>query len=115
VLQKPKRFEASGGYDKDGFLYAVFGNRFQVAKIRVDLNPDKKGNEILERRINFGCGLGQAQKGQEQKALRQKGLDAYLSRDLAPLECSVTWTRTLRGMGICSYNVFLFVESTFQI
>jgi hypothetical protein len=46
-FKKPKRFEASGVFYKDGFLYVVFDNLYQVAKIRVDLNPKKKGNKLL--------------------------------------------------------------------
>jgi hypothetical protein len=46
-FKKPKRFEASGVYYNDGFLYVVFDNLYQVAKIRADLDPDKKGNELL--------------------------------------------------------------------
>jgi hypothetical protein len=47
LFKKPKRFEASAVLYKDGFLYVVFDNLHQVAKIRPDLNPKNKGNELL--------------------------------------------------------------------
>ena len=46
-FKKPERFEASGVVYKDAYLYVVFDNLYQVAKIRADLNPKKKGNELL--------------------------------------------------------------------
>jgi hypothetical protein len=46
-FKKPKRFEASGVFFKDSFLYVVFDNLYGVARIRADLNPKKKGNELL--------------------------------------------------------------------
>jgi hypothetical protein len=46
-FKKTKRFEASGVFYHDGFLYVVFDNLYQVARIRVDLNPKKKGNDLL--------------------------------------------------------------------
>jgi len=46
-FKKPDRFEASDVIYRDGFLYVVFDNLYQIAKIRADLNPDKEGNELL--------------------------------------------------------------------
>jgi hypothetical protein len=46
-FKKPDRFEASDVIYKDGFLYVVFDNLYQIAKIRLDLDPKKKGNELL--------------------------------------------------------------------
>lgn len=46
-FKKPERFEASGVVYKDAYLYVVFDNLYQVAKIRADLDPKKKGNELL--------------------------------------------------------------------
>ena len=46
-FKKPDRFEASDVIYKDGFLYVVFDNLYQIGKIRADLNPKKEGNELL--------------------------------------------------------------------
>ena len=46
-FKKPDRFEASDVIYSDGFLYVVFDNLYQVAKIRADLDPKKEGNELL--------------------------------------------------------------------
>ena len=46
-FKNPNRFEASDVVYKDGFLYVVFDNLYQVARIRVDLDPKKKGNKFF--------------------------------------------------------------------
>jgi hypothetical protein len=46
-FKKPKRFEASAVLYKDGFLYVVFDNLYQAAKIHPDLNPKNKANLLL--------------------------------------------------------------------
>ena len=46
-FKKPNRFEASDVVYMDGFLYVVFDNLYQVARIRVDLDPKKNGNKFF--------------------------------------------------------------------
>jgi hypothetical protein len=46
-FEKLDRFEASDVIYEDGFLYVVFDNLYQIAKIRADLDPNKEGNELL--------------------------------------------------------------------
>src|SRR5262245_47490841 len=46
-FKKSDRLEASDVTYKDGFLYVVFDNLYQIGKIRADLDPNKKGNELL--------------------------------------------------------------------
>jgi hypothetical protein len=46
-FKKPNRFEASDVVYMDGYLYVVFDNLYQVARIRVDLDPKKKGNKFF--------------------------------------------------------------------
>src|SRR5262245_23332769 len=48
-FKKPDRFEASDLIYNDGFLYVVFDNLYQIAKIRLDLDP-KKGERTSSAR-----------------------------------------------------------------
>ena len=42
-FKKPDRFESSDVIYKDGFLYVVFDNLYQFARIRADLDVNKEG------------------------------------------------------------------------
>ena len=56
LFPKLKKFEASGVFHRNGYLYVVFDNLFQVGKIHPDLKTDDPRHRLLGKVRNANSG-----------------------------------------------------------